>query len=160
MRAFVTDHSSRLAALALAPCVAALVLAGCSSTANPPAGTTATTKSSATATSGGAAPTTGTSESTTASIEIGNTLNYGSMDTTATLDCANGKSLNVLGSNNTLTVTGTCEKVDIGGTNNKITIDKINTKLTVLGSNNTVTYKDGDPKVTKIGSSNTITKGG
>ena len=157
MRAHITDHSSRLAAIALAPCVAALVLAGCSSTANPPAGTTATTKS--TATSGGAAPTTGTSESTTASIQIGNTLNYGSMDTTATLDCANGKSLNVLGSNNTLTVTGTCEKVDIGGTNNKITIDKINTKLTVLGSNNTVTYKDGDPKVSKIGSTNTINKG-
>ena len=33
--------------------------------------------------------------STTASVEIGNTINYGSMGTTATLDCADGKSLNV-----------------------------------------------------------------
>src|ERR1700758_1919982 len=107
MRAHGTDHSSRLAALALAPTVAALVLAGCSSTANPPAGSTTTTAGSATATSGGAAPTSTSEGSTTASIQIGNTLNYGSMGTTATLDCASGKSLNVIGSNNTLTVTGT-----------------------------------------------------
>ena len=93
------------------------------------------------------------------SVEIGNSLEYGSFNTTATLDCANGKSLNVAGSNNTLTVTGTCETVSIGGTGNKITIDKINTRITVLGVENTITYKDGDPKVDNIGTSNNIKKG-
>lgn len=155
-----TDHSSRLAALALGPALAALVLAGCSSTANPPGGNTATTTSGATTTTSAGASATTSGPSTTASVEIGNTINYGSMGTTATLDCASGKWLNVVGSKNTLTVTGTCEKVTVGGADNKITIDKINSKLTVMGSNNTITYKDGDPKVDKIGSSNTINKGG
>ena len=76
------------------------------------------------------------------------------------LDCASGKSLNVGGSDNTLTVTGTCETATITGANNKITFDKVNTRITVLGMDNTITYKDGDPKVDKIGQSNTINKGG
>ena len=92
-------------------------------------------------------------------MQIGNTLNYGSMGTTATLDCANGKSLNVGGNDNTLTVTGTCATVIIGGANNKITIDKIDTRISVVGFNNTVTYKDGAPKVDNLGSGNSINKG-
>ena len=43
-----------------------------------------------------------------AQVEIGNTINYGSFGTTADIDCADGKSLNIGGSNNTLTVKGTC----------------------------------------------------
>ena len=85
---------------------------------------------------------------------------YGSVGQTATLDCADGKSLDVAGSNDTLTVTGTCDTVSIGGAGNKVTIDKISTHLTVLGFNNTVTYKNGDPKVENLGSGNTINKGG
>ena len=108
MPAHIRDRSLRLALLAVTPAAAALVVAGCSSTANPPAGSSTTTTKSSATTSAGAAPTTGSSgASTTASLEIGNTLNYGSMGTTAALDCATGKSLNVAGSNNTLTVTGT-----------------------------------------------------
>ncbi len=162
MRAHVTEHSSRLAALALAPAVAAAFgLTACSSTANPPAGSTTATTSSATATtSAGAAPTTASSgPSTTASVEIGNTINYGSLGTTATLDCANGKSLNVGGSSNTLTVTGTCETVTITGMTNQVTFDKINTHLTVLGLNTSITYKDGSPKVDNLGSGNAVNKG-
>src|SRR6202161_3436608 len=41
--------------------------------------------------------------STGAQFDIGNTINYGSLGTTTTLDCGDGKSLNVGGSNNTLT---------------------------------------------------------
>ncbi len=82
------------------------------------------------------------------------------MGQTATLDCADGKSLDVAGSNDTLTVTGTCDAVTVGGTSNNITIDKITSHVTVLGFNNTVTYKDGDPKVDNLGSGNTIKKGG
>ncbi|BBU24223.1 DUF3060 domain-containing protein [Mycobacterium xenopi] len=108
----------------------------------------------------GAAPsTTTTSGSSTAQFEVGNTLNYGSFGTTADLDCADGKSLNVGGSNNTLTVKGTCSSVSIGGADNKITFDKVDKQLSVVGLNNTVTYKSGDPKVENLGSNNTITKG-
>jgi Protein of unknown function (DUF3060) len=102
---------------------------------------------------------TATAGSSGAQVEVGNTINYGSMGTTADIDCADGKSLNVGGSNNTLTVTGTCAEVNIGGADNKITFDKIDKSLSVVGLNNTVTYKDGDPKVDNLGSGNDIKKG-
>lgn len=102
---------------------------------------------------------TATAGSSGAQIEIGNTINYGSLGTTADLDCADGKSLNVGGSNNTLTVAGTCANVNIGGADNKITFDKVDKELSVVGINNTVTYRDGDPKVNDTGSNNTISKG-
>ncbi|WP_373137995.1 DUF3060 domain-containing protein [Mycobacterium marinum] len=150
----------RLAAIALTAIAVPTVLglAGCSETASPPS--PSSTSGSATPTSGPtAAPTTSGGPTTTASIEIGNMLNYGSIGTTATLDCADGKSLNVAGSENNLTVTGTCATVTIGGTNNKITFDKIDQRLTVLGIDNTITYKAGEPKVDNIGSGNNIEKG-
>jgi hypothetical protein len=100
-----------------------------------------------------------TAGSSGAQIEIGNTINYGSFGTTADIDCADGKSLNVGGSNNTLTVTGTCANVNIGGADNKITFDRVDAELSVVGLNNTVTYRDGDPKVNDTGSNNTISKG-
>ena len=93
-----------------------------------------------------------------AQVEVGNTINYGSFGTTAEVDCADGKSLNVGGSNNTLTVRGTCASVNIGGADNKITFDKIDKELSVVGLNNTVTYKDGDPKINNLGSGNDIKK--
>jgi uncharacterized lipoprotein YehR (DUF1307 family) len=99
-----------------------------------------------------------TAGSSGAQVEVGNTINYGSFGTTADIDCADGKSLNVGGSNNTLTVKGTCASVNIGGADNKITFDKIDKDLSVVGLNNTVTYKDGDPKVDNLGSGNDIKK--
>ena len=101
---------------------------------------------------------TATAGSSGAQVEIGNTINYGSFGTTAEIDCADGKSLNVGGSNNTLTVKGTCASVNIGGADNKITFDKVDKDLSVVGLNNTVTYKDGDPKVNDLGSGNKISK--
>ena len=94
-----------------------------------------------------------------AQVEVGNTINYGSFGTTADIDCADGKSLNVGGSNNTLTVKGTCASVNIGGADNKITFDKVDKDISVVGLNNTVTYKDGDPKVNDLGSGNSVKKG-
>ncbi|MCB0949272.1 MAG: DUF3060 domain-containing protein [Mycobacterium sp.] len=94
-----------------------------------------------------------------AQVEIGNTINYGSFGTTADIDCADGKSLNIGGSNNTLTVKGTCTNVNIGGADNKVSIDRVDADLSVVGLNNTVTYRDGDPKINDTGSNNTITKG-
>jgi hypothetical protein len=92
-------------------------------------------------------------------VEIANTINYGSVGTTADIDCADGKSLTIGGSNNTLTVKGTCANVNIGGADNRISFAKIDSGLSVVGLNNTVSYKDGDPKVDDTGSGNSIRKG-
>jgi hypothetical protein len=92
-------------------------------------------------------------------VEIANTINYGSVGTTAELDCADGKSLTVGGSNNSLTVKGTCANVNVGGADNRLAFDKIIDGLSVVGLNNTVSYKDGDPKVDDTGSGNSIRKG-
>jgi hypothetical protein len=143
--------SRRLAAAGVALAVAA-VFAGCAHSGNN--GTVPSTGSPASST---AAPST---TSTGAQFDIGNTINYGSLGTTTTLDCGDGKSLNVGGSNNTLTVKGSCGTVSIGGADNKITIDKIDKQLNVVGFNNTITYKQGDPKVDNLGSGNTINKAG
>jgi hypothetical protein len=121
--------------------VAVIGLAGCGSESNDTNSPTVTAGSSG------------------AQVEIGNTINYGSFGTTADIDCADGKALNVGGSNNTLTVKGTCASVNVGGADNKITLDKIDKNLSVVGLNNTVTYKDGDPKVDNLGSGNDIRKG-
>lgn len=91
--------------------------------------------------------------------EMGNTINDGTFGATETRDCADGKSLNIGGSGNTLTVKGRCDSVIVGGDDNKITLEKVDTELTVAGLNNTVTYRDGDPQVQDLGEGNSITKG-
>lgn len=92
-------------------------------------------------------------------VQIANTINYGSVGTTAEIDCAEGKSLTIGGSNNTLTAKGRCDDVNIGGADNRITLDQISGGLSVVGLNNTVTYKDGNPAVNDTGSGNSIRKG-
>jgi hypothetical protein len=92
-------------------------------------------------------------------VEIGNTINYGSVGTTTELDCADGKSLNIGGNNNKLTVKGTCANANIGGADNTVTMERVDNELSVVGFNNTVTYKEGDPKINDTGSGNKITKG-
>ena len=92
------------------------------------------------------------------SVEVGNTINYGSYGTTAQIDCADGKALNVGGSNNTLTVHGRCSSVNIGGADNKITLDTVEQDLAVVGLNNTVVYKGGEPTVSNMGTGNDISK--
>ena len=106
-------------------------------------------------------PTSSTAPSTSstgAQFDIGNTINYVSTGTTTTLDCGDGKSLNIGGFNNTLTVRGTCGTVSVGGGDNKITVDKIDKNINVVGSHNAISYKDGSPKVENLGSGNTINK--
>ena len=92
-------------------------------------------------------------------VEVGNTVNYGSFGTKATIDCGQGKSLNVGGSNNSLKVTGTCASVSVGGADNTISIARIDGELTIVGLNNTITYKAGDPTVNDEGSGNRISRG-
>jgi hypothetical protein len=151
MRAHKTKGSPTAIAGALVlPLSAALVvfgLAGCGAKNNNATPSTSSAASSA------------STASTGAQFDVGNTINYGSFGTTTDLDCGDGKSLNVGGSNNTLTVKGTCGSVSIGGADNKITLDKIDNQLNVVGLNNTITYKDGSPKVENLGTGNTINKG-
>lgn len=85
-----------------------------------------------------------------------NTINYESFGTTSELNCADGKSLNVAGSNNALTVRGRCETVTIAGADNRITVERVDQALTISGLNNSVTYRAGDPTVDDHGSGNTI----
>jgi hypothetical protein len=94
-----------------------------------------------------------------AQVQVGDVINYGSFGTIAEIDCADGLSLKVGGSNNTLKVTGKCARVSIGGAENEIVLATIEKNLSVVGLNNTVTYKAGDPKVDKLGSGNEVKKG-
>ena len=87
--------------------VAVIGLAGCGSESSDTNSPTATV-----GTSGG-------------QVEIGNTINYGSIGTTAEIDCADGKSINVGGNNNKLTVKGTCANANIGGADNTVTMEKV-----------------------------------
>lgn len=91
--------------------------------------------------------------------EINGTINDGTFGTTDTLDCADGKGLNIGGSKNSFTVKGRCGSVVVGGDDNTITFDKVDTELVVAGLNNTITYREGDPKVQDLGTGNSITKG-
>ena len=148
-----TTGSSRPVAAALALCgVVVFGMAGCGGKSNNAA--PSTTGPASPSSTSSTPPTT----STGAQFDIGNTINYTSLGTTTTLDCGDGKSLNVGGSNNILTVNGTCGTVSIGGADNKLTIDKIDKHLNVVGFNNTITYKDGNPKVENLGSGNIINK--
>ncbi|MCW1957108.1 MAG: DUF3060 domain-containing protein [Mycobacterium sp.] len=85
-------------------------------------------------------------------------INYGSFGTTADIDCGNGKSLNVGGSNNTLKVTGSCAAVRVGGADNAITLARVDGALSIVGINNTVSYEAGDPSVDDEGSGNRVRK--
>ncbi len=89
-------------------------------------------------------------------VEVGNTINYMSVGTTTDIDCADGKSLNVAGSNNSLTVRGRCEAVNVAGADNRITVERVEKSLTVTGLNNSVTYRGGEPTVDDRGSGNVI----
>ena len=90
--------------------------------------------------------------------EMGNTINDGTFGKIDTLDCADGKGLNIGGSKNTLTVKGSCGSVVIGGDDNKVDFDTIQTDLTVAGLNNAITYRAGNPTIQDLGTGNVITK--
>ena len=94
----------------------------------------------------------------TAQLEFGNTINYGAFGTNTQVNCDDGKSLNVGGSNNTLAVRGHCESVNILGADNRLVVDAVDRTLTIAGLNNSVTYRRGDPKIEDHGSGNTIAK--
>src|SRR4051812_49830942 len=79
---------------------------------------------------------TATAGSSGAQVEVGNTINYGSFGTTADIDCADGKSLNIGGSHNTPTRQGTPPKPKNRGAPQQTTVPKDHKKKSVVGPNN------------------------
>ena len=100
----------------------------------------------------------GSDDTTAPATPVGNELTYDSFGTRAGIDCADGRSLTIGGSNNTITVTGTCTSVTVSGADNKIQLDRVEQSLTVTGLNNTVVYVAGDPDVVNRGTGNDIRK--
>ena len=82
---------------------------------------------------------TATAGSSGVQVELGNTINYGASSVTTEIDCADGKSLNAGGSNNTLTVKGTCAEVRVAGSGNTITFNQVDKLINVAGANNKIT---------------------
>ncbi len=85
-------------------------------------------------------------------------VTYGSFGTKADIDCGEGRSLSIGGSNNSLTVLGRCSSVTVGGADNTVTLHQVDGELSVTGLNNTVRYRSGDPAVTDTGSNNRISR--
>ncbi|AMW21381.1 hypothetical protein Chelonae_p3630 [[Mycobacterium] chelonae subsp. bovistauri] len=137
----------------LALTLVALGLAGCGAikpgSSNPTPGTWTPPSTSASS-----SPSTPTS----AKVDIGDETVIGYFGQTTTAACDEGKRLNITGANNTLTITGACDKVTVSGFSNTVTFDELKTEVTVTGYGNKLTYKTGEPKVNNYGSNNTIQK--
>ncbi|OHT88719.1 DUF3060 domain-containing protein [Mycobacteroides saopaulense] len=137
----------------LAIAVASLGLAGCGvikpGSSNPTPGTWTPPSSSTSST---------VSTPTSAKVDIGDETVIGYFGQTTTAACEDGKRLNITGANNTLTITGACDKVTVSGFSNTITFDELKSEVTVTGYANKLTYKAGEPKVNNYGSNNTIQK--
>ncbi len=88
----------------------------------------------------------------------GDAISYAGVGTTMTVDCADGRSLAVTGSNNTLTVTGRCSNVDVPGNDNRVNAAAISGRIHATGINNTIRYDDGNPQV-DAAAGNTVRRG-
>ncbi len=89
----------------------------------------------------------------------GSTITYGSFGTSADIDCGRGKALSVSGSNNVLTVRGTCASISVGGADNTVLAERVDGSLSVAGLNNVVSYQVGEPTIHDEGSGNRISRG-
>ena len=73
---------------------------------------------------------------------------------TLTIDCAKDKSASIMGNQNTITLTGTCDSVSVMGNKNTVTVAS-STAVKVQGNDNTVAVS-GAAKVTVNGNRNTL----
>lgn len=101
----------------------------------------------------------GSGDGPAGSQPVAGTVDYGSFGTTATIDCADGSSVNIAGSNNRLNISGRCDSIRVGGADNRITIEQIDGELTVAGLNNTIVYRGGEPAISDTGPGNRISRG-
>jgi hypothetical protein len=98
-------------------------------------------------------------------------------DQTVTVDCAKDKTVNVVGNNATVTLTGTCDSIQVAGNKatvagsvvtasitgneNTLALDAVDT-VSVTGNKNTVTYKKAikakKTKVSTLGNHNKVSQ--
>lgn len=97
-------------------------------------------------------------------------------NTSVTVDCKKDSEVTLVGNNLTVTLVGSCTRVNVtgnrekvtgsaatffvGGSHNTITADSLD-DITLAGSHNTVTWKKsgkGSPKVTNPGKDNKVTQ--
>jgi hypothetical protein len=64
----------------------------------------------------------------------------------------------VIGSKNTITVTGQCASVTVAGTDNVVVLDSAES-ISTSGFDNTVTYHSGTPQITNPVAGNVIERG-
>jgi hypothetical protein len=90
----------------------------------------------------------------------GNQAGFVASGQTGTLDCAGGKA-EIMGSNNTLTISGNCAGLDMYGSGNKLTVQfKPGAQISFVGSGNAISWTSADgkpPRVSYVGSGNTLT---
>ena len=134
-------------------------LSGCGNTTSNNNTDTATPSTTKSATPSVTSTNSATTSTSGARADTGNTITFGSSDATEKVDCASGKSLNVAGDNNTLTVTGSCVELTVGGSGNTIGCDQVDESITVVGSENKITCKGGQPAVLNSGNDNSIQVG-
>ncbi|OBG98148.1 DUF3060 domain-containing protein [Mycobacterium sp. E3247] len=80
-------------------------------------------------------------------------INSGAKDK---IDC-NGGDLKLDGDNNTYTVTGNCDRLEIFGSGNHVAADSADT-IDVFGDDNAVTYHSGAPRIEKTGNNNLVSQ--
>jgi Protein of unknown function (DUF3060) len=101
----------------------------------------------------------GAAEAQVTTNQGGNQAGFVASGQTATLDCAGGKAA-VLGSNNVLTVSGSCTGLDMYGSGNKITVQfGPAAEISFVGSGNSIRWTSSDgkpPKVSYVGSGNEL----
>ncbi|WP_342375167.1 DUF3060 domain-containing protein [Myxococcus stipitatus] len=90
----------------------------------------------------------------------GGSLELVDTGSTVTHDCGDGGTVEIVGSNNKVTLTGTCEAVEVTGSNNTVTVHTVR-RIETTGSVNSVTWKHGPergkkPRVSNTGSKNRI----
>jgi len=71
-----------------------------------------------------------------------------------TIDCNNGH-LKLDGDNNTYTITGHCQRLEVFGGANHVTVDSADI-ISVLGDDNTVIYHSGSSTINKTGNNNVV----
>jgi phosphate-selective porin len=92
---------------------------------------------------------------------------------TVAVDCAKDPAVSLIGNHLTVTLTGTCKKLDVSGNHetvkgsadqvyiqgneNTISIDASKT-ISVAGNKNIVTWKSGAPKLSNAGKDNKVTQ--
>jgi hypothetical protein len=87
----------------------------------------------------------------------GSALTVDGSSQTKTIDCA-GHNVEITGSYNKLTFTGTCGTLSVNGSNNTIKLATVG-QISVNGSFDHVTWSSGNPKTSNNGTGNTIGKG-